>query len=83
MDYDWFFLGFLMEFISGPVISGFCSAAAVTVIIAQLKPLLGLKFDGSSFTKVCQGVYWHWREVRLWDTVLGCCFIVFLLLLKV
>jgi len=75
-------LGFLMEFISGPVISGFCSAAAVTVIVAQLKTLLGLKFPGSSFTKVCQGVYLNWRDIQLWDSVLGGCFLIFLFFLK-
>lgn len=78
-----FFEGFLMEFISGPVISGFCSAAAVTVMTAQLKTLLGLSFPGSSFTKVCQGVYSNWRDIQLWDSVLGGCFLIFLYFLKV
>ena len=72
-----------MEFISGPVISGFCSAAAVTVMTAQLKTLLGLSFPGSSFTKVCQGVYSNWRDIQLWDSVLGGCFLIFLYFLKV
>lgn len=72
-----------MEFISGPVISGFCSAAAVTVITAQFKTLLGLKFPGSSFAKVFSGIFTNWKDISLWDTVLGFSFIFFLLLLKV
>lgn len=76
-------LGWVMEFISGPVISGFCSAAATTVITAQFKTLLGLQFPGSSFAKVFPGIFVNWMNIRLWDTILGLCFIIFLLVLKV
>lgn len=76
-------LGFLMEFISGPVISGFVSAAATICIFAQLKSVLGLKFKGSSFTQVVPGIVTHWNEIRLWDTLLGLAFIAFLQILKV
>lgn len=72
-----------MDFISGPVISGFCSAAATTVIVAQFKTLLGLKFPGSSFAKVFPGIFINYKDISLWNTVLGFSFIVFLLLLKV
>lgn len=72
-----------MDFISGPVISGFCSAAATTVIVAQFKTLLGLKFPGSSFAKVFPGIFINWRDISLWNTILGLSFIIFLLLLKV
>ncbi|XP_046455001.1 sodium-independent sulfate anion transporter-like isoform X2 [Daphnia pulex] len=75
-------LGWIMDFISGPVISGFCSAAAVTVIVAQFKTLLGLKFPGSSFAKVFPGIFANWMDISLWDTVLGFSFILLLLLLK-
>lgn len=75
--------GWIMDFISGPVISGFCSAAAATVIFAQFKTLLGLKFPGSSFSKVFPGIFINWRNISLWDSVLGFTFIVLLLLLKV
>jgi MFS superfamily sulfate permease-like transporter len=75
--------GWIMDFISGPVISGFCSAAAVTVITAQFKTLLGLKFPGSSFAKVFPGIFVNFMSISLWDTVLGFSFIIFLLLLKV
>lgn len=72
-----------MDFISGPVISGFCSAAAATVIFSQLKTILGLKFPGSSFVKVFPGIFANWRNISLWDTVLGFAFILLLLILKV
>jgi sodium-independent sulfate anion transporter 11 len=75
--------GFIMDFISAPVISGFCTAAAVTVILSQFKTILGLTFRGSTFTKVLPGIFQHWRAIRVWDAALGFAFIAFLLLLKV
>ena len=36
-------LGFLIDFISVPVIAGFTSAAAITIASSQVKSLLGLK----------------------------------------
>jgi len=76
-------LGFLMDFVSGPVISGFVSAAAVTVIVAQVKGILGLKFTGSVFVQVFPGLFTHYQDICLWDTVLGISCIVFLIILKV
>lgn len=77
------FSGFVMDFISGPVIFGFCSAAATTVIFSQIKILLGLKFRGSAFVTVISGIFTNWQAIRLWDAGLGLAFIVLLLLLKV
>ncbi|EFX77094.1 hypothetical protein DAPPUDRAFT_321675 [Daphnia pulex] len=74
-------LGFVMDFISGPVIFGFCSAAATTVIFSQIKILLGLKFRGSAFLTVISGIFTNWQAIRLWDAGLGLAFIVLLLLL--
>ena len=76
-------LGFVMDFISGPVISGFCSAAATTVIFSQIKIILGLKFRGSAFATVVPGIFSNWQAISLWDMGLGAVFIVLLILLKV
>lgn len=40
-------LGFLSNFFSRPVMSGFTSGAAVVIAVGQLKPLLGLAHDWS------------------------------------
>lgn len=76
-------LGFLVDFISIPVVSGFTSAAAFMIASAQVKGLLGLHFDAESFSHIWTEVYNHIHETQLWDAVLGgsCC--VFLLSLKV
>nr|CAD7202873.1 unnamed protein product [Timema douglasi] len=42
-------LGFLIDFISGPVSVGFTSAAAIIIATTQIKDLLGLSFPGSKF----------------------------------
>ncbi|VVC90078.1 unnamed protein product, partial [Leptidea sinapis] len=77
-------LGFLIDFISGPVSVGFTSAAAIIIATTQVKDILGLSFPGGKFLQVWTGIYEHIGETRLWDTVLGLlCIIVLLLLRKV
>lgn len=41
-------MGFMVNFLSNPVISGFTSAAAIIIGLSQVKHLLGLKTKGSS-----------------------------------
>ena len=72
-----------MDLISAPVISGFCSAAALTVASTQMKGLLGLKFKGSHFLDVWGGVYAHFSEINRWDAGLGLSAIVLLLCMRV
>lgn len=77
-------LGFLIDFISGPVSVGFTSAAAIIIATTQIKDILGLSFPGGKFLQVWTGLYEHIGETRLWDAVLGItCIIVLLLLRKV
>ena len=71
-----------MEFISTPVISGFVSAAALTVGSTQMKGLLGLKFEGSSFVEIWTGVFSNLRNIRAPDAGLGFSCIALLLLMR-
>ncbi|CAH3816007.1 unnamed protein product [Pieris brassicae] len=68
-------LGFLVDFVSTPVVSGFTSAAAVTIASSQIKGLLGLRFDAESFTSTWRAVFQNVANARLNDTLLGlsCC----------
>ncbi|XP_028160708.1 sodium-independent sulfate anion transporter-like [Ostrinia furnacalis] len=75
-------LGFLIDFISGPVSVGFTSAAAIIIATTQVKDILGLSFPGGKFLQVWTGMYEHIGETRLWDAVLGLSCIVLLLLLR-
>lgn len=76
-------LGFLVDFISLPVTSGFTSATSVIIIVSQLKGLLGLKFQSANLLdqmiKICLNV----KKVRLADTMLGVSSLVALMSLRV
>ncbi|GLG95343.1 Uncharacterized protein GBIM_02331 [Gryllus bimaculatus] len=76
-------LGFLIDFISGPVSVGFTSAAAIIIATTQVKDVLGLSITGSNFLEVWERVFEHIGQTRLWDSVLGfSCMAVLLLLRK-
>lgn len=75
-------LGFLVRFISLPVISGFVSAAAVTIGFGQVKSLLGLKKIPRDFFPNVINTFKHIKETNPWDLLLGFCCIVVLFLLK-
>ncbi|XP_069683415.1 sodium-independent sulfate anion transporter-like isoform X2 [Periplaneta americana] len=76
-------LGFLIDFISAPVTSGFTSAYSIIIIASQLKSLLGLrKFKTKGFVDNITKLTSHMYETRLWDTLLGVICIIFLLLLR-
>ncbi|XP_012145971.2 sodium-independent sulfate anion transporter [Megachile rotundata] len=77
-------LGFLLDFISGPVSVGFTSAAAIIIATSQVKDILGIQISGSKFVEVWHNIFEKIGETKLWDTALGVtCIIVLLLLRKV
>ena len=76
-------VGFIVDLISAPVISGFCSAAALTAIATQMKGLLGLKFQGSSFLTVWRGVFENLSDINYYDAGLGFLTIFSLLIMRV
>ncbi|XP_017878927.1 sodium-independent sulfate anion transporter-like [Ceratina calcarata] len=75
-------LGFLVDFISMPVTSGFTSATSIIIIISQLQGLLGLKFKAHNIvdnvTKICV----NFGNVRTADFILGLSSIALLLLCR-
>ncbi|XP_049869504.1 sodium-independent sulfate anion transporter-like isoform X2 [Pectinophora gossypiella] len=76
-------LGFLLDFISKPVISGFTTAAALQIAAAQLKSLFRISgSSGDTFIDAIANFFKHIKTIQLWDTVLGISCIIALLLLK-
>ncbi|KAH9628319.1 hypothetical protein HF086_016661 [Spodoptera exigua] len=76
-------LGFLVEFISMPVISGFTTAAALQIAAAQLKSFFGLKgSSGNFFAESILNFFNNVGTIQLWETVLSTATIVMLILLK-
>ncbi|XP_066949703.1 sodium-independent sulfate anion transporter-like isoform X7 [Macrobrachium rosenbergii] len=75
-------LGFLITFISKPVISGFTSAAAITIASTQLKGIFGLKFSSEGIIETFQKLIEHMAEFRWQDFILGVACIALLLAMK-
>ncbi|KAJ8683151.1 hypothetical protein QAD02_018943, partial [Eretmocerus hayati] len=75
-------LGFLVDFISLPVTSGFTSATAVIIIVSQLKGLLGLKFQSENMVDQLSKICRNYEKIRLADCLLGVTSIAILLTLR-
>ncbi len=78
-----FKLGFLVNFLSRPVISGFTSAAAIVIALSQLKHLLGLEIKNTSYIhEIIQSVFSKLNTVNLATLSLGLAGIIIILCLK-
>ncbi|KAL1495007.1 hypothetical protein ABEB36_010498 [Hypothenemus hampei] len=75
-------LGFLIDFISGPVAVAFTSAAAIIVATTQVKDLIGLEHPGDNFILVWKQIYEHINELSGPDCAMGFICIVCLVMLK-
>ncbi|PKP13271.1 MAG: sodium-independent anion transporter [Bacteroidetes bacterium HGW-Bacteroidetes-3] len=81
--FGFFKLGFLVNFLSRPVISGFTSAAALIIALSQLKNLLGIDLhSGNKIHNLLFEVYQHLNEIN-WTTFgIGAISILILIFLK-
>ncbi|KAF5269564.1 hypothetical protein FQR65_LT05902 [Abscondita terminalis] len=77
-----FKLGFLVDFISTPAISGFTSATSFTIILAQMKGLFGIRFTSDNVFHYIQKFYSRIPKIRYYDLILGCCCIAVLLIFR-
>lgn len=76
-------LGFLVEFISIPVISGFTTAAALQIASAQLISLFGMEGkSGNYFSESIINFFKNITTFNIRDSVLGIATILMLLVLK-
>ena len=55
------FVGFLINFLSTPVVSGFTQAAVIVIILSQVKNLMGIKF-GSAKDNAVQTLLGYFRK---------------------
>ncbi|GLV44590.1 Epidermal stripes and patches [Carabus blaptoides fortunei] len=75
-------LGFLVEFVSVPVVAGFTSAAALIIASAQVKNLLGLKFNAEGFLDIWTNIISKIGQIKKWDAILSLCCCLLLLSLR-
>lgn len=76
-------LGIIVNFISVPVCSGFTSAAAILIIMSQVKDLIGINASGGNLFKMCWTMWKNIRMVSPGDTAMGLACIASVMLLKV
>lgn len=75
-------LGIIIDFVSGPVSSGFTSAVAMLIVMSQLKDILGIKGGGTTFPEMLTRLVDDIHNTRIGDMVLGISCILILLLLR-
>lgn len=76
-------LGFLVQFISTPTISGFITSAMFIIGSGQVKNLLGIKSGSASdFVSAWSTVFSHLDEIKLSDSLLGFGSLAFLIGMK-
>ncbi|XP_034940504.1 sodium-independent sulfate anion transporter-like isoform X2 [Chelonus insularis] len=75
-------IGFLVNFISMPVICGFTNAAALIIAASQFHTLFGIEGRTENFIDSIIKVVLNIQKVKLWDTLLGLVCIVALVGLK-
>ena len=76
-------MGFLVNFLSKPVISGFTSAAALIIIFSQLKHLFGANITRSNkFHELVLNAFEKVSEINAYDFGVGIAGIIIIVLLK-
>lgn len=71
-------LGFLANFLSHPVISGFITASALVIAASQLKTLLGIRAQGETLPALLQSIAAHLGETHLLTLAIGASALAFL-----
>ena len=78
-----FRMGFIVSFLSKPVISGFTSAAAIIIGLSQLKHLIGISLPQSNqLQKVIQSLFTTTSPVHFTTMLIGVISIVLLVFIK-
>jgi sulfate permease, SulP family len=76
-------LGFMVNFLSRPVLSGFTSAAAIIIAISQLKHLLGIPLRQSEHVHVVVGdAIRNLGQIHVWTVAVGAAGVVLLWALR-
>lgn len=71
-------LGFLANFLSHPVISGFISASGLLIAASQLKTILGVRAEGQHFFEILSALAHQIPETHLLTLSIGVSTIIFL-----
>jgi SulP family sulfate permease len=64
-------LGFVANFLSHPVISGFITASGLIIAAGQIPHLLGIKAKGETLTELLMQIFENLHNISLFTTLLG------------
>jgi len=64
-------LGFLANFLSHPVISGFISASGLLIALSQMKTILGVKVEGHNFVELLFALLRQTSNIHLLTLLVG------------
>jgi SulP family sulfate permease len=64
-------LGFLANFLSHPVVSGFITASGLQIAAGQLGPVLGIRAEGETFVENVHSLVKEIGELNPWTTAIG------------
>ncbi|WP_227718198.1 SulP family inorganic anion transporter [Microbulbifer sp. Q7] len=71
-------LGFLANFLSHPVISGFITASGILIAFSQLKHLMGVSAHGDNLPELLHSMYAGLGSINLYTLLLGAGVVAFL-----
>ena len=71
-------LGFLANFLSHPVISGFITASGIQIAAGQLAPVLGIHADGESFVDLVRSMVPNLGQINPYTAAIGLASLAFL-----
>ena len=71
-------LGFLANFLSHPVISGFITASGIQIATGQLGPVLGIHAEGESFLQIVISLYHSIGSIHFATAAIGFGSLIFL-----
>ncbi|XQU14674.1 sulfate permease [Vreelandella titanicae] len=64
-------LGFLVNFLSHPVISGFVTASGILIAISQLKHIFGVEASGHNVVDLLRALLGQWQQVNVITLLIG------------
>ncbi len=75
-------LGFLVNLLSHPVLSGFISAAAIYIGLSQLHHLLGVESVSGGLHEILYGIAIQFSAISIWTLIIGVTAIMVMVVIK-
>lgn len=75
-------LGFITNFLSHSVISGFISASAIIIALSQIQHILGISTHGDTLTEIVPSLWGNIKQLNMSTCAIGGIVLLFLILTK-